>query len=67
MEHKTSGGYGPHAWDCAPCKEAADERRARDERENPHRPGTKAHAKWDAMASSSRMGCDPRTETYWSM
>lgn len=67
-EHKGAGGYGQtHAWDCPACVEAANERRARDVAENPHRPGTKAHARRASEDSAASLGCDPRTETYWSM
>lgn len=67
-EHKGAGGYGQtHAWDCPACVEAAEAHRARHEETNPHRPGTKAHAQRAREDAAARMGCDPRTETYWSM
>lgn len=68
LEHKGKGGYGQtHDWDCPACVKADADRKARDEAENPHRPGTKAHERWAIMAAAGRVACDPRCETYWTM
>lgn len=58
--------YGTvHDPNCPACAAAAAERTAH--RVNPHRPGTKAHAKWEREQSFVQLACDPRSETYWSM
>ena len=64
-QHKTRVGYGPHDWDCEPCREQDAIRRG--ERQNPHRAGTKVAAEWERMNNAGLQACDPRTETYWSM
>lgn len=61
--HKSTYGM-IHDADCPGCV-------ARDEswtagHKNPHRPGTKAHAKWERMNSQVRWATDMRSETYWS-
>lgn len=69
--HKVRGGgaYGiTHDRDCPPCV-AADQERAnrRAAIKNPHRPGTKAHAKFERERYAGLNACDPRSETYWCM
>ena len=65
--HKTLGpGYLTHAWDCDVCVALSEYRAVRDEEQNPHRPGTKAHAKYDRERSAARWALDMRGETYWS-
>jgi hypothetical protein len=67
-EHKITGSGPQHDWDCPPCVEANNERKARHAATpNPHRPGTKVYAKFESMRYVGLSGCDPRTETYWSM
>jgi hypothetical protein len=67
-EHKGGGEYGAtHDQDCPACVEADAERKAHADADNPHRPGTKAHAKYAQMRAAGRNACDPRSETYWSM
>lgn len=66
-QHKSSGGYGPHDWDCPACKAESERRAEYRKSNNPHRPGTKAAAKWDRDRSSVDWAMDMRGETYWSM
>jgi hypothetical protein len=68
MEHQIAGNGPLHAHDCPPCVAETNERRARhDAVPNPHRVGTKAHAKFERERYVGLNACDPRTETYWSM
>jgi hypothetical protein len=66
-EHKIS--YGPvHDWDCPPCVEAYH--KAEDYRasiQNPHRPGTKVHERFEKERYQGLRACDPRSELYWTM
>jgi hypothetical protein len=67
-EHKSSKyGYGPHPMDCPACAEAAERRYEWRLANNPHRPGTKAHATWDKQRGFLDWALDLRGETYWSM
>lgn len=66
-QHKTRGGYGPHDWDCPACKVESERRSEYRKNNNPHRPGTKAAAKWDRDRASVDWAMDMRGETYWSM
>jgi len=63
--HVLRAGGPVHAFDCPACVTAANDRAARDR--NPHRPGTKAAARWERLNNAGLAACDPRTETYWSM
>lgn len=60
------GAYGTtHDIDCKAClKDDAD----RQDRigKNPHRPGTKAAARWDSEQSRVMWATSPRSETYWA-
>lgn len=66
-KHKSSGGYGPHDWDCPACKAESERRAEYRKNNNPHRPGTKAAAKWASDRSRVDWAMDMRGETYWSM
>jgi len=66
-KHKSSGGYGPHDWDCPACKAESERRSEYRKNNNPHRPGTKAAAKWDRDRASVDWAMDMRGETYWCM
>lgn len=66
-EHRASGGM-LHDRDCPGCVAESDARvAARAAQVNPHRPGTKAHAKFEQERYQGLNAVDPRTETYWSM
>jgi hypothetical protein len=66
-DHKVTNGP-VHDWDCPPCvarsHEAEDQRAAVT---NPHRAGTKVHARFERERYQGLRACDPRTETYWCM
>lgn len=63
-EHRGGGAYGiTHDHDCPAC--LANEARFA-ERKNPHRPGTKAAAKWEREQSWLAYATSPRSETYWA-
>lgn len=66
-QHVTSGGYGPHAWTCPACIADHAERLARFAETNPHRVGTKAHAKREREDQQVAFATDMRSEAYWSM
>lgn len=66
-EHVASRGM-IHDYDCPACVlEAAQREAARAALVNPHRPGTKAHDKFERERYQGMNAVDPRTETYWSM
>lgn len=66
--HVISRGGPMHDWDCPACvAEDARRRAARAAMVNPHRPGTKVHAKFERERYQGLNAVDPRTETYWSM
>jgi hypothetical protein len=68
-EHKSANGFAygtTHDSDCPACVAQDATRRERHGR-NPHRPGTKAAARWERDEAAARWACDPRSETYWCM
>lgn len=65
-QHKGGGAYGQtHAADCPACVKDHADRLAR--MGNPHRVGTKAHARREAENASAARACDLRSELYWTM
>ena len=62
------GGGPMHAGDCPACIESSERAVARRAAvPNPHRPGTKAYAKFEKERYAGLNAIDPRTETYWCM